>query len=269
MLTQSCTQCHKEHLAEESLHDAKGQSFCSAYCLKLASGKPVSPLLPPKKTLPLAPFVIVFALVFWGFWRLLAPTEVTQTQSVEESLDLSARVATPDQESVSPLATGAPQSTSAKDLAVNTAKSSAVPQPSPEASLPPFGGGTEEAAIPAANSPSVKAFALARQAVLLFPMDASRAIALAEESVGLFPNREAYRVLITYADRKDRAIQKDTYLKACLALTTDAKGVDYCYIEKTPESSASAADPDLFAPLPEPSLDAASQVAPPTLDSSL
>ena len=267
MLTQSCTQCHKEHLAEESLHDAKGQVFCSAYCLKLASGKSVSPQLPPKKTLPLAPFVIAFALVFLGFWRLLAPGEVTQLENSEENLDLSAQVTSSAPDAVSPLATNTPQPVTTSDASADNNSVSSVPQASPEASLPPSGGGS--ASAPAANSPSVKAFALARQAALLFPMDASRAVALAEESVGLYPNREAYRVLITYADRKDRAIQKDTYLKACLALTTDTRGVDYCYIEKKPESEASAVDPDLFAPLPEPSLDAAQQVAPPKLDSSL
>lgn len=260
MLTQSCTQCHKEHLKEESLQDANGQSFCSAYCLKLASGKSVTPQLPHKKTLPLLPLMVVFALLFWGFWRLLAPGEVMQAETAVESLDLAQKTL----ETASPI----PVPTPLPSL-------SQVPSPSPEGSpslspqtnLGPSAVGAN--AGNALNSPSARAFALARQAALLLPMNASRAITLAQESVTLFPNREAYRVLISYADRKDRAIQKETYLKACLALTGDSKSVDYCYVDKVPEAEASAAEPDMFAPLPEPSLDAARQVAPPALNSDL
>jgi hypothetical protein len=269
MLTQSCTQCHKEHLGEESLYDAQGQAFCSAYCLKLASGKPVAPQLPPKKTLPLAPFVVVFALLFWGFWRLLAPGEVVSGDEAEETLQLSQQEVSLSEPLVEPSVMATPLSSPTGNVSVNNTSSSASPNSESlsEASLPPSGGGAN--AAPAANTPSVKAFALARQAALLLPMDAPRAIVLAQESITLYPNREAYRVLISYADRKDRAIQKDTYLKACLALTSDTKGVDYCYIDKVPEAEASASDPDLFAPLPEPSLDAARQVAPPSLNSEL
>ena len=259
MLTQSCTQCHKEHLSEESLQNAKGQHFCSAYCLKIASGKPVAPQLPPKKTLPLMPLMVVFALLFWGFWRLLAPGEVTQTEVTEVSLDLSQETV----ETASPI----PAASSFPSLVPASPSPDVSPQTSPEASLGPSASGAN--ADSSLNSPPARAFALARQAALLLPMDASRATTLAQESLTLYPNREAYRVLISYADRKDRAIEKEAYLKKCLALTNDTKSVDYCYIDKTPEAESSASEPDLFAPLPEPSLDAARQVAPPALDSDL
>lgn len=260
MLTQSCTQCHKEHLSEESLQNANGQHFCSAYCLKVASGKPVAPQLPPKKTLPLVPLMVVFALLFWGFWRLLAPGELTQTEGVEGTLDLAQETV----EIASPTPIPTPLSSPTTQASPTH---EASPTVSPEASLGPSATGVNAGS--SLNSPPARAFALARQAALLLPMDASRAIALAQESVTLFPNREAYRVLISYADRKDRAIQKESYLKACLALTEDAKSVDYCYIDKAPEAEASDAEPDMFAPLPEPSLDAAQQIAPPALNSEL
>lgn len=228
----------------------------------------MAPQLPLKKTLPLAPFVVVFALVFWVFWRLLAPSEVTQVEVTEDTLNLAREESNSASSSVEPSVLSSALPSASEISPVNAINSSAPSgaEASIGASLPPSGDGSKAVS---SNTPSVKAFALARQAALLLPMDAPRAIVLAQESVTLYPNREAYRVLISYADRKDRAIQKETYLKACLALTSDTKGVDYCYVDKTPEVEASDAEPDLFAPIPEPSLDAARQVTPPTLDSTL
>lgn len=264
MLTQTCTQCHKQHLAEESLHNAKGQAFCSAYCLKAATGKPVAPELPPKKSLPLLPIVLAFACGFWVFWRVLAPSEVVDSTE-QAPLDLTDRSQNETVTQVDAPREAVPE----RRPPELTASASATP--SDEASLAPqTGEAADKSAKTAAETQSTKAFALARQAALLLPMDAPRAAVLAQESVTLHPNREAYRVLIQYAQDKDRAFEKDAYLKSCLGLSTDRKSADYCYIDKAPEEDTeTTSEEDLFAPIPEPSLDPARRVSPPRLNESL
>lgn len=264
MLTQTCTQCHKQHLAEESLHNAKGQAFCSAYCLKAATGKPVAPELPPKKTLPLVPIVLAFACGFWLFWRVLAPSEVVDN-TLQEPLNLSDNTQVEQSSLV-----GSPREQVPERRPPDLSESPDATAPGDEASLAPqTGDSADKTAKTEAENQSTKAFALARQAALLLPMDAPRAAVLARESVTLYPNREAYRVLIQYAQDKDRAFEKEAYLKSCLGLTTDRKSADYCYIDKAPEEDATPSEEDLFAPLPEPSLDAARRVSPPRLNESL
>lgn len=266
MLTQTCTQCHKQHLAEESLHNAKGQAFCSAYCLKAATGKPLAPELPPKKTLPLIPIVLAFAFGFWLFWQLLAPTEVVE-DSAQEPLNLaeSSQEVLHETSQVSSPREQVPEQRPPE----SNVEGSPLPSPDAEASLAPQGVASTSPSSTPAETQSTKAFALARQAALLLPMDAPRAAVLAQESISLHPNREAYRVLIRYAQDKDRAFEKDAYLKSCLGLTTDRKSADYCYIDKEPVAESESTEADLFAPLPEPTLDAARRVSPPALNDTL
>ena len=264
MLTQSCAQCHKQYLADESLYDAKGRPYCSTYCLKSATGKPVAPQLPPKKSIPLMPVVLVLALAFGLFWRILAPGEVVQSRS-QEPLDLTrsdTEIRGERGRTSSTSLDGVPEQRPA-DLEVDaaavasTAPTESVSNPSAEASP------QEE------DSEEVRALALARQAALLFPLDDSRAFALAQESVALAPNREAYRVMIHYTQAKGRTSELENYSKACLALSADRRGVDYCYFEKPPEPPESETSEDnLFAPLPEPKLEPARQVEPPALGES-